>query len=135
MIQRAWTGVNKMKKRGIISMNYYLEVIKKYTVFTGRAGRSEYWYYILFNLIAVIILSIIDKFIGHSVLTRLYVLAVLLPSVGVTMRRLHDTGRDSWWICIVLIPVIGHLILVYFMVQDSEPGENKYGPNPKGTAV
>ena len=113
-------------------MSWYLEVLKKYAVFSGRARRAEYWYFLLFNLIVVIVLSIIDAAAGtNPLLTGIYTLAVLLPSIGVAIRRLHDTGRSGWWILIALIPLIGAIVLLVFYVQDSEGGVNVYGPNPK----
>ena len=119
-------------------MSWYLEVLKKYAVFSGRARRMEYWMFILFNIIITVVLALIDSLIGtvirqagFGLLQGLYDLAVLLPSIAVTVRRLHDTGRTGWWILIGLIPVIGGIVLLIFMLLDSEPGENQYGPNPK----
>ena len=119
-------------------MNWYLEVLKKYAVFDGRARRQEYWMFILFNIIITAVLALIDSLIGtvirqagFGLLQGLYDLAVLIPSIAVTVRRLHDTGRTGWWILIGLIPVIGGIVLLIFMLLDSEPGENQYGPNPK----
>jgi uncharacterized membrane protein YhaH (DUF805 family) len=123
-------------------MNWYLEVLKKYAVFTGRAQRAEYWYFVLFNLLIMIALTFIDGLIGtYSVeaglglLSGLYALAVLLPGIGVAIRRLHDTSRSGWWILIGLIPVVGAIVLIIFFVMDSTPGENQHGPNPKGIAA
>jgi uncharacterized membrane protein YhaH (DUF805 family) len=122
-------------------MNYYIGVLKKYTVFAGRAGRAEYWYFVLFNLIIYIVLGIIDQAIAGpsemgqpsgGILTGLYSLAVLLPSLAVGVRRLHDTNRTGWWLLISFVPIIGFIVLLVFMVQDSQPGANQYGPNPKG---
>ena len=94
--------------------------------------------FILINLIISVVLVIIDSLIGtvirqagFGLLQGLYDLAVLIPSIAVTVRRLHDTGRTGWWILIGLIPVIGGIVLLIFMLLDSEPGENQYGPNPK----
>ena len=119
-------------------MDWYLEVLKKYAVFDGRARRQEYWMFILFNIIITAVLALIDSLIGtvirqagFGLLQGLYDLAVLIPSIALTVRRLHDTGRTGWWILIVLIPVIGGIVLLIFMLLDSEPGENQYGPNPK----
>ena len=119
-------------------MSWYLEVLKKYAVFSGRARRKEYWMFFLINLIILVVLSIIDNLIGTvtrqggpGVLQGLYSLAVLIPTLAVTVRRLHDTGRTGWWILIGLIPVIGNIVLLIFLVLDSEPGANEYGPNPK----
>ena len=119
-------------------MSWYLEVLKKYAVFSGRARRMEYWMFILVNIIISVVLVIIDSLIGtiirqggFGLLQGLYSLAVLIPTLAVTVRRLHDTGRTGWWILIGLIPVIGNIVLLIFLVLDSEPGANEYGPNPK----
>ena len=94
--------------------------------------------FILINVLVSLVLVAIDNLIGTlspqigvGLLQGLYSLAILLPSLAVTVRRLHDTGRTGWWVLISLVPVIGGLILLIFMVLDSEPGTNQYGPNPK----
>ena len=87
----------------------------------------------LFNIIISIGLAIIESIIGlDKVLSGIYSLGVLLPSLAVAFRRLHDTGRSAWWLLIGLIPLIGSIILLVFTCQDSQDNENKYGPNPKG---
>ena len=120
-------------------MNWYLVVLKKYATFSGRAARSEYWYFTLFNALISIGLIILDRVIGTynaetamGTLSSLYSLAVLIPSLAVSVRRLHDTGRSGWWFLLAFIPLIGALVLIYFMVQDSQAGSNQYGENPKG---
>jgi uncharacterized membrane protein YhaH (DUF805 family) len=120
-------------------MDWYLSVLKKYAVFSGRAQRAEYWYFILFNVLAMIALVIVDSItgsfsddLGMGLLSGLYYLGVLVPSVAVSVRRLHDTSRSGWWLLIGLIPLVGGLILLFFTVQDSKPGSNEYGLNPKG---
>jgi uncharacterized membrane protein YhaH (DUF805 family) len=114
-------------------MNWYLDVLKKYAVFTGRARRKEYWMFALFNVIIAIALGIIEGIVGGpGVLGGLYGLAVLIPSIAVGVRRLHDTGRSGWWILIGLVPVIGFIVLIVFFATDGQPGTNQYGPNPKG---
>lgn len=113
-------------------MNWYLEVLKKYAVFSGRARRTEYWMFFLFNIIIGFVLGFIEGlFGGPGVLGMIYSLAVLIPGIAVSVRRLHDTDRTGWWILIGLIPVIGAIVLLVFMVLDGTPGQNKYGPNPK----
>lgn len=113
-------------------MEWYLKVLKNYVGFQGRARRKEYWMFFLFNLIVSIVLAIVESLVGlEQMLTGLYSLAVLLPSLAVTVRRLHDTGRSGWWFLISLIPIIGAIVLLVFTVQDSQEGENQYGPNPK----
>lgn len=114
-------------------MNWYLGVFKKYAVFGGRARRKEYWFFFLFNLIATMILGAIDGAIGSAgILGGLYALAVIVPSIAVAVRRLHDTDRSGWWLLIALIPVIGIIVLLVFMLQDGKSGSNQYGENPKG---
>ncbi|MFF5637289.1 DUF805 domain-containing protein [Streptomyces sp. NPDC012825] len=112
-------------------MNWYLDVLKKYAVFSGRARRKEFWMFQLFNVIAVIILSILDAVLGIQILSAVYALAVFLPSLGVSVRRLHDTGRSGWWILIALIPLVGGIILLVFNCLEGEQQQNAYGPNPK----
>lgn len=113
-------------------MEWYLGVLKQYAVFTGRSRRKEYWMFVLFNFIIAVVLGFVEEAIGSSgILGGIYALAVLLPSLGVGIRRLHDTGRTGWWLLIGLIPLIGTIVLIVFMVQDSQPGANEYGPNPK----
>lgn len=112
-------------------MNYYTGVWKKYVTFSGRARRKEYWMFMLIHIIVCAILSVIDKAIGAQVLLTIYGLAVLLPSLAVLSRRLHDSGRSAWWILICLVPFIGQIVLIIFAVLDSQPGQNKFGPNPK----
>lgn len=118
-------------------MDYYVAVLKKYAVFSGRARRKEYWMFVLFNILISIVLSIIDRTIsdGASVFTTLYGLAVLIPGLAVAVRRLHDTNKSGWWLLISLIPLIGAIVLIVFMVLDSQSGDNKYGPNPKEIKV
>lgn len=120
-------------------MNWYLDVLKKYAVFSGRARRKEYWFFALFNVIATIILAFVDSALGTfnmetgvGILGMIYALAVLLPAIGVAIRRLHDTGRSGWWLLLAFLPLIGAIVLIIFFVMDSSPGENEYGTNPKG---
>ncbi|MGW8764945.1 DUF805 domain-containing protein [Streptomyces sp. NPDC055815] len=113
-------------------MNWYLDVLKKYAVFSGRARRKEFWMFYLFNVIAVFVLAIVDSVIGiYPALTGIYFLAVLLPYLGVTVRRLHDTGRSGWFILIGFIPLVGGIILIVFLATDGEQHQNAHGPNPK----
>ena len=116
-------------------MNWYLEVLKRYAQFDGRARRAEYWYFTLFSTIAVVVLIVLDYALGiYPILTGLYAFAVFFPSLGVSIRRLHDTDRSGWWILISLVPLIGAIALLVFYVQDSDYGSNGYGPNPKAVA-
>lgn len=119
-------------------MNWYLHVLKNYAVFKGRARRKEYWFFILISFIVAFVLSFADQALntpgaseGSGLLGAIYSLAVLFPTIPVGVRRLHDTGRTGWWMLIVLLPIIGALVLLYFFVLDSQPGSNEYGDNPK----
>jgi uncharacterized membrane protein YhaH (DUF805 family) len=129
-------------------MNWYIKVLKNYAVFSGRARRKEYWWFFLLNFIFILVLDGIGIFIiaPHinslvlpiiyrlttiASLTIIYELAVIVPSIAVGVRRLHDTNRSGWWYFLGLIPIVGGIILIVFYAMDSEPGENRYGPNPK----
>ena len=113
-------------------MKYYLDCWKKYVTFAGRARRKEYWMFVLFNMIAAIIVSIIDTVASlNYVLSGLYSLAVLLPALSVLVRRLHDTGRSGAWVFIAFVPIVGGIWLFVLTLLDSQAGENTYGPNPK----
>ena len=123
-------------------MNWYLQVLKKYAVFSGRARRKEYWFFVLFNIIFSIAFTVIDGVtgtldptMGIGLLSLLYSLAVLIPSISVTVRRLHDIGRSGWWLLIILIPLLGAIILLVFMFLDSKSEESQYGANPKAEAA
>lgn len=114
-------------------MNWYIEAWKKYAVFGGRAGRREYWYFVLFHILAYILLSIIAGIIGKigASLLSLYAVAVFLPGLAATIRRLHDTNRSGWWALIALVPFVGAIVLLVFLSQESHAVENQYGPLPR----
>ncbi len=118
-------------------MEWYIGALKKYAEFSGRSRRKEYWLFMLFNFVISIVLGLIDAATGTldadtgwGVLSGIYGLAVLIPAIAVTVRRLHDIGRTGWWILVAFIPLIGGLILLVFACLDSKP-DNEYGPNPK----
>ena len=121
--------------------NWYMQALKKYAVFSGRARRSEYWFFVLWYVIISIGCGVLDAILGTrsaqgvGLLGTLYGLALLIPSLAVTVRRLHDTGRTGWWILIGLIPVLGWIVLLVFMLLDSQPGSNEHGPSPKAGAA
>lgn len=116
-------------------MNWFVEVVKKYAVFNGRAHRTEYWMFVLFYVLIYIGLAVIEGVLGGpGILTLIFGLGLLVPSIAVTARRLHDTGRSGWWILISLVPLVGWIVLLVFMVLDGTPGDNVFGPNPKGAA-
>src|SRR5215218_3289055 len=112
----------------------------KYVDFNGRARRSEFWWWVLFTVLLGIVASIIDAVLGTTngsgsgLVASLVNLAVLLPSLAVGARRLHDTGRSGWWQLLWFAICIGWIVLIVWYVQDSQ-GDNKYGPSPKASAA
>jgi uncharacterized membrane protein YhaH (DUF805 family) len=110
----------------VASGNAYIEVMKKYAVFKGRARRKEYWMFILLNMLVAFVVGFVDGLIGTApALGGLYNLAVLLPSIAVAVRRLHDSDRSGWWL---LVPIVN----LVFLIQDGTQGSNRFGPSPKG---
>ena len=112
-------------------MDWYLAVLKKYAVFSGRARRKEFWMFVLINFIVAVALGVVDMMLGTVFLGFIYALATIIPSLAVGARRLHDIGKTGWWQLIGLVPLIGLIVLIVFFVMDSNPGDNQYGPNPK----
>ena len=125
-------------------MNYYLKVLKQYADFNGRARRKEYWIYNIINSIIGGLLFFLDYLLGTTIdfldlgegnslgiLYLVYALFVFIPGVAVAVRRLHDVGKSGWMLLIALIPLIGAIWLLVLYLTNSNPGENKYGPNPK----
>jgi uncharacterized membrane protein YhaH (DUF805 family) len=119
-------------------MNWYLAALKKYAVFAGRARRKEFWIFLLVNTLVAVALAMVDintgtfdEDVGLGLLSGLYAVVMLLPSIAVTVRRLHDTDRSGWWYLLVFVPVIGGLVILVFMLLDGTPGSNRFGPSPK----
>ena len=120
-------------------MEWYLAVLSKYADFSGRARRKEYWMFALINFVIALVLGVIDGVSGQKsaqtggvgILGGLYTLAMLVPSLAVGVRRLHDTNRSAWFLLLVLIPIAGPIIYLVFLAQEGTPGENQYGSNPK----
>jgi len=117
-------------------INWYLSVLKKYAAFSGRAGRAEYWSFMLVSLLIGIGLGMIGGRgygmmggwgYGGGGLSSLYSLLILIPSIAVGMRRLHDIGKSGWWLLISLIPLLGFLVLLFFAVQEGDSGANSFG--------
>ncbi len=112
-------------------MKWYFKVLTDYVNFNGRAHREEYWMFFLVNLIVVFCIGLVDGVIGTGgFLGGIYNFAVLLPSLGVSVRRLHDTNRSGWWLLISFIPIIGFFVLLYFMILSGDGGPNDYGAVP-----
>ncbi len=110
----------------------------KYATFSGRAARSEFWWFFLFLLLGNLLFSFIDRLLFGStmegdqisILGAIFSLAVILPSIAVGVRRLHDRDMSGWWYLLVLIPILGALVLLYFFVQKGTDGPNQFGPDP-----
>ncbi len=122
-------------------MKWYLQALKKFADFSGRARRKEYWFFFLFNLLVSIVLAVIDLTVGTysassglGLLSTIYGLGVLIPSIAVGVRRLHDINRTGWWILIAFVPIIGIIILLIFALLPGTEGANDYGPDPKAEA-
>src|SRR5262249_26439330 len=119
------------------AMNWYLAVLKNYVGFSGRARRTEYWMFALFNAIIFLVLAIlaaITRSFFFWILYAIYALAVLIPGLAVAWRRMQDTGRNGLWILLGLIPFAGGIILLVFMLLPGTPGPNEFGPDPKAIA-
>ena len=127
-------------------MNYYLKVLQNYATFSGRARRSEFWYFALFNMIFAILAMVLDRVLGttfeigygvkspYGYIYLLYVLVLFIPGLAVSVRRLHDVGKSGWMYLIVLIPIIGAIWLLVLFFTDSNTESNKWGENPKNTS-
>ena len=111
-------------------MEEQFKSIKQYATFTGRARRTEFWMFALANFLIAILIGLIGFILNTDILSSLYSLLVLVPNIAVGVRRLHDIGKSGWWHLIVLIPIVNLWLLVLWC-QDSQPGGNEYGPNPK----
>lgn len=128
--------------------SYFMDVLKnKYFQFDGRAPRREFWYFTLFYIIVYIVLGIIEGLFGLGIpmatdpqtgmpmgqigiLSLLFSFALLIPSLSISFRRLHDIGKSAWWILLALIPIIGGLVLLYFYITPSQEGDNQFGSYP-----
>ncbi|NEA42774.1 DUF805 domain-containing protein [Streptomyces sp. SID11385] len=117
-------------------MHYYTDVFKKYAQFSGRARRAEYWMFFLFNAIVMLILLVLGLAVSKVlfVLYGLYALAVIVPSLALTCRRLHDTGRSGGWFFISFVPFIGGIWLFVLTLLEGDRQANMYGPDPKAPA-
>jgi uncharacterized membrane protein YhaH (DUF805 family) len=115
-------------------MHWYLHALRNYANFSGRARRAEYWHFVLANIAFVLAFNLVDMLVrvltGTGPFVLLYALAVLVPAIAVSIRRLHDSDRSGWWLVLAIVPLVD-LVLVYFLVCDSDGGTNRYGRNPK----
>ncbi len=117
------------------ALDYFKDVVfNKYAQFDGRARRSEFWYFVLINMLIQLVVGGLGEMMGSFLfqgLSGLISLALLVPGIAVAVRRLHDTGRSGWNLLWALLPIVGAVILIVFYAKDSDPGSNQYGPNPK----
>jgi len=119
-------------------MTWALMPLQKYAVFSGRSRRKEFWMFVLFTFVVEIVLAIIDAIIGTyntalgiGLLSGLFYLAILVPSIALNTRRLHDIGKSGWFQLLFIIPIVGFILWIIWMVRDSDDGVNQYGPSPK----
>lgn len=112
-------------------LDYWKRALNQWNIFEGRARRAEYWWFTAVNIGIGFVIAIIGAVIGLSFLDDLFNLVILVPSLAVGCRRLHDIGRSGWWQLLILVPVIGWIVLLVFAVSDSKPEPNQYGRSPK----
>jgi uncharacterized membrane protein YhaH (DUF805 family) len=123
-------------------MNWYMEALRKYATFSGRARRKEFWFFQLFVMLIGLALSLADYMLGLmdegtgiGLLSGLFSLAMLLPNLAVSVRRLHDTDRSGWWLLLCFLPIIGIIVLLVFFFLDGTRGTNRFGEDPKGSTA
>ncbi|HNW82449.1 MAG TPA: DUF805 domain-containing protein [bacterium] len=131
-------SIPTLRQQQIKGFGWFLLAVKKYAVFSGRSRRKEYMIYSLFTSLFMLIAIILDNVLGinfnesfRGPIYYTYMLTFLIPGVAVNVRRLHDVGRSEWFCLVLLIPIIGAVLFCIVVFTDSEPGNNKYGPNPK----
>ncbi|HMM47436.1 MAG TPA: DUF805 domain-containing protein [Thiobacillaceae bacterium] len=121
-------------------MEWFVKVVKSFS-FQGRARRKEYWMFVLFAVVITFVLGLLDGILGTysaetgiGLLGVIFTLGILIQSIAVGVRRLHDTGRSGWWLLINFIPFVGWLIVIVLLALDGQRGENRFGADPKQTA-
>ena len=114
-------------------VNFYLDAWKKYATFGGRSRRKEFWFFVLVNMVIGWLLGLIGGSLGiaGTILMYGFSLAVLVPGIAVSIRRMHDIGKSGWWVCICLVPLIGSIWFIVLAAKDSQAGDNQWGPYPK----
>ena len=122
-------------------MEWMTMPLRRYAEFSGRSRRKEYWMFTLLLIIVNVVVGILELSLGlagtmgYGPLSLVVLLAVIVPSIAVSVRRLHDTGRSGWWLLLVFLPIIGGLVLLVFFVLEGDKGPNEYGPDPKGSGA
>jgi uncharacterized membrane protein YhaH (DUF805 family) len=106
----------------------------KFVTWSGRAGRAEYWWFALFSLLLYVVGAVITVAAHSAIPVIVVVLIIILPSIAVAVRRLHDTGRSGWWYWISLVPLVGGIVLLVFLLTGSQ-GANQYGTGPDGASI
>lgn len=121
-------------------MHWYFRVLKNYVGFSGRARRKEYWYFMLFYVLSLVLAVVFDLFtgtfedaIGLGWVSGAHFVATLLPALAVSVRRLHDIGRSGWWLLLEFVPLVGAAILLVLAIFNGQSGPNAFGPDPKGS--
>jgi uncharacterized membrane protein YhaH (DUF805 family) len=119
-------------------IDYAMAPLRRFADFSGRARRAEYWWFYLFVIIGFVVASVIDSLLGlgetvgpYGIVSVLFGLAIIIPSLAAGVRRLHDTGRTGWWLLIALVPLVGAIVLLVFYVSAGTPGDNRFGPDSK----
>jgi len=136
-VYNSYTEETQQQVENLSGFQYFKKCLKHYAVFNGRARRKEFWMFVLFNMIFAIAAATLDNIIGTAdydgfgLFYYIYCLAMLLPSLAVLVRRMHDIGKSGWWFFISLIPLIGGIILLVFCCTAGNVGENRYGKSPK----
>ena len=121
-------------------MDYFIKALKQYADFKGRARRKEYWMFVLFVFVSIILAIAIDNLLGvtffkdvpFGYLFVLTFLGIIIPGLAVLVRRLHDIGKSGWFYFVRFIPIIGPILLLVWLCTDSVDGANEWGENPKG---
>lgn len=116
--------------------------LKRYADFQGRSRRKEYWMFTLFIFIVAVVLGIVEGILGlsgmvggvYGPITTLFLLAIIIPSLAVQVRRFHDQDKSGWFVLIGLIPLLGGLVVLVFMCLEGTPGPNRFGDDPKGSS-
>jgi uncharacterized membrane protein YhaH (DUF805 family) len=118
-------------------MEQYLDGLRNYATFTGRATRKQFWMFVLVSVIISVVLNILQAVLGSwvGVLSLIYGLAVLVPSIAISVRRLHDTDRSGWWLLIALVPFVGAIVLIVFYCMEGTAGANQYGMDGRGASA
>lgn len=117
-------------------MQWFILAMKNFRNFSGRARRKEYWMFFLFYMILAMVFSFVDIVLGlPAIFLNIFIIVMLVPTIAICVRRLHDTGRSGWWYLINFVPVIGFIVWLVFTVQAGETQDNRFGPDPKAATA